>query len=118
MLAVAAHIALPDPPAPGSPGPFSFADPERVCGILAAAGFEDARTEPLGAELRVGGGGGLAAAVDFLLSVGPASAALREADAASRAAAAAAVREAIRPFARGSDVVMDAAVWVCSARRR
>src|SRR5881628_2723223 len=34
LEAAAQHMALPPPPAPGAPGPFSFADPERVRRIL------------------------------------------------------------------------------------
>lgn len=116
MMALAAHIPLPPPPAPGAPGPFSCADPARVRGILAAAGFEHAELAAVETRLRVGGGGDVEQALDFLLSVGPASAALKDASEAQRAAGADAVREAIRPFVEDADVVMDAAVWVCAAQ--
>lgn len=117
LMALAGHVPLPEPPAQGAPGPFSFADAERVRGILEGAGFHDVEIGPVEIGLQVGGGGGVEAAVDFLLSIGPAAALLREADASTRQAAAEAVGEAIRPFLEGRDVVMDGAVWVVTARR-
>jgi SAM-dependent methyltransferase len=115
LMAMAAHVPLPEPPAPGAPGPFAFADPERVRGILVDAGFANVELQARDVHLEVGGGVGLDDAVDFLLSVGPASQALREVDAATRAAVAGAVREAIAPFTLDAGVAMDAAVWICSA---
>jgi SAM-dependent methyltransferase len=115
LMALAAHVPLPEPPAPGAPGPFSFADPERVRGILVDAGFANVELGARQVRLEVGGGVALDDAVDFLLSVGPASQALREAPEASRDKAARAVREAVAPFLRGASVAMDGAVWICSA---
>jgi SAM-dependent methyltransferase len=119
LMALAGHVPLPEPPAVGAPGPFSFADPERVRGILDGAGFADVALSPVAAGLHVGGGvgGGVDGAVEFLLSIGPVSAVLRDADEGTRATAAAAVGDAVRPFLDGPDVVMDAAVWVVTARR-
>lgn len=36
-----------NPPAPGSPGPFAFADPERLKQLFSNAGFRDVTIEPL-----------------------------------------------------------------------
>jgi SAM-dependent methyltransferase len=115
LMALAAHVPLPEPPAPGAPGPFSFADPERVRGILVDAGFANVEIRPRPVSLAVGGSGGLDEAVDFLLTIGPASQALREAGEASRSKAARAVREALAPFVQAEGVAMDGAVWICSA---
>ena len=43
------------PPDPLAPGPFAFADPERVRGLLAAAGFTAIAIQPF--DTRIGGGG-------------------------------------------------------------
>ncbi|MFE3281881.1 class I SAM-dependent methyltransferase, partial [Streptomyces sp. NPDC059233] len=43
--ALAAGRPLPTP-SPGTPGPFSLSDPERVRAVLGAAGFTDVRLEP------------------------------------------------------------------------
>ena len=113
--AAAQHIQLPPPPAPGAPGPFAFADAERVRGILDAAGFEGIHFESVRDTLSVGGGG-LEEAVHLLLEgVGPASAALREADPAVRPRVYAAVREALTPFVTPAGLRMPAAAWIVTA---
>ena len=65
------------------------------------------------------GGGSLDEAVEFALEVGPASAALREADVGPdvRARVAGAVRAALAPFAGpGGAVSLASAAWLVSAR--
>src|SRR5205823_5242305 len=85
LQAAAQHLTLPLPPAPDAPGPFSFADPERVREILSRAGFDRIVFEELRAALTVGGGGTVDQAVRFLTEgVGPVSSVLREADPALR----------------------------------
>jgi SAM-dependent methyltransferase len=113
--AAAQHMQLPPPPAPGAPGPFAFADPERVRGILDQAGFTRIKLDPVNDTLTVGGGG-LDEAVHFLLEgVGPTSAALREADPAVRPRVFAAVKEALAPFVTREGVRMPAAAWIVTA---
>jgi SAM-dependent methyltransferase len=112
--AAAQHLTL-TPPAPGAPGPFAFADPDRVRGILEQAGLGRVEHESLRTTLTVGGGG-LDEAVRFLLEgVGPTSAALREADPAVRPRVYAAVREAMAPFVTPEGVRMPAAAWIVTA---
>lgn len=121
MAAAAQHVPLPPRPEPGAPGPFSFADPERVRGILEGAGFEELGFEPHERELLVGGGGTLDRAVDFLLQMGPTGAALREAEARGpelRSAVTAAVREAVAPFAADDGLRMQSAYWIVTALAR
>jgi hypothetical protein len=48
------HVPMPDLGAPGAPGPFAFADPERVQAILEQAGFNDIRVDPVEAPMRLG----------------------------------------------------------------
>ena len=116
LLAMAKHVALPPPPAPGEPGPFSFGDAERVRGILRDAGFSRLRIEPAETELRLGGPGGIDEALDFVLRIGPASAALRDAAPDSVARVGEAVREVLAARARPDGVSMPAAVWLVTAR--
>ena len=117
LRAAAAHLALPPPPAPDAPGPFSFAEPERVRGILSRAGFAAIELEGVRDTLTVGGAATLDDAVRFLLEgVGPTSAALREADPAARDTVRAAVRRAVEPFATAAGVRMGCAAWLVSAR--
>ena len=115
LLAAAKHVPLPAPPAEGGPGPFAFADPEHVRGILAAAGFADIEVANHEAELSLAGGGDLDRVVEFVLQMGPAGQALREADATARAGAREAVQEALEPYLSSDGVRMDCANWIVSA---
>jgi SAM-dependent methyltransferase len=117
LQAAAQHLTLPPPPAPGAPGPFAFADREHVSRILTRAGFTDVGFDDVQETLALAGGGGVDAAVRLLLEgVGPTSAAMREADPAVRERVAAAVRDALAPFADAGGVRMPCAAWVVSAR--
>ena len=116
--AVAQHVSLPAPGAPDAPGPFAFGDAERVRGLLERAGLADVAFEDLRLPLALGGGG-LDEAVEFALEIGPASAALREADVGPelRERVARAVREALAPFADAEERVrLASAAWIVSAR--
>jgi SAM-dependent methyltransferase len=115
LLAAAKHIPLPAPPAEGGPGPFAFADPEQVRAILAGAGFSDIEVASHEAELTLAGGGDLERVVDFVLQMGPAGQALRDAEAATRAGAREAVQEALGPYLTPDGVRLASATWIVSA---
>lgn len=100
---------------PEDPGPFSFANEERVKGILREAGFGNVRLEPHNLSLDLAIGCGLDAAVQGALEIGPASRALAEHPAEVRAAARQSIREALAPFVRGDSVPMPAAIWIVTA---
>jgi SAM-dependent methyltransferase len=118
MRAAAAHVTLPPPSAPDAPGPFSFADPERVRGILQAAGFSQIEPTSLAHELPLGDDA--AAATRRCLQMGPASAALRMATERGEKvdvdALHAAIEAALAPFARADGVRMPSASWLVEAR--
>jgi hypothetical protein len=116
-LAIAGHVALPDPPPPGAPGMFALADPARVRLVLAQAGLADVAIEPVQRDILLGGEGSLAEAVEFI-SAGPtARAALAGADARTRERALAAVGKALDPYASADGVRLGAAAWLVTARR-
>ncbi len=117
IMALAQHIQLPPPPAPDAPGPFSFADAQRVRGILSRAGFADVALEELRTTLNVGGGGDLDQAVDFLLQTGPAARVLREAGAQVSSQVTGAIREALVPYVTPNGVQMGGAAWIVTARQ-
>jgi SAM-dependent methyltransferase len=111
------HLTLTTPPTPpGAPGPFAFADRDRVDGILRDAGFADVVIEPYEEELTVGGTTDLDEAVTFLLTLGPTSAALAEAGDDVRARVVTAVRDAIAPYHGPAGVRLPAAAWIVRAR--
>jgi SAM-dependent methyltransferase len=111
----AARDLLPDakPRAPGAPGPFAFADPDRVTGILAGAGFTKIRLEPHDCAMHLGDT--IDEALDGVFELGPLAGAAAEASAATRAI----IRERVRPVLerhrtpRGIEPA--AAVWFVGA---
>jgi SAM-dependent methyltransferase len=110
----AARPLLPPPPPPDplAPGPFAFADADRVCGVLSAAGFSAIDITSFDTLV---GGGDLEETMDLSLHVGPLSAALREAPALTGPVGDA-VREALRGYQTPRGVMMPAAVWIVRAR--
>ena len=119
MLPYAAAVKhAPPPPRPGpdDPGPFSFADPERVTRILEGAGFADVSLTPVDFTLDVGVGEGLDNAVRKALEIGPASRALDGQPEAVRAAAEAEIRDALSQHLKDGAVPLGAAVWIVKAR--
>jgi len=118
LAAAAKHLPPKGPPPdPTAPGPFAYADSARVEGILAAAGFTEVGHESLERELLVGGGRSLDETVAFVAQLGPAAAALRDADEALRARVLSELRSALEPYYDGSGVRMPSAAWIVTARR-
>jgi SAM-dependent methyltransferase len=117
LLAAGRHLALPAPPEPGAPGPFSLGDPERLRGVLGAAGYTRIEIEDVETQLILGGAGGVEEATRFLLEgVGPTSRLLEGADAATRDAVADAMGEVLAARLTPDGVRMGCAVWVVVAR--
>jgi SAM-dependent methyltransferase len=110
------HVAKLPQLGPEDPGPFAFASEARVHRILGAAGFAAINMEPCHLSLDVAIGGGLDAAVEAALEIGPASRALEGQPADIRAAAANSIREALAPFVSGQTVPLAASIWMVTAR--
>jgi hypothetical protein len=118
IIAAAKHIP-PDgpPPEPNAPGPFAFADRERVESILRESGFLNIRLESLERNLLVGGGRSLDDTVGFLAQLGPAGAVLRDASAELKNSVMKEIHDAIKPFQEGGGVRMPSTTWIVSADR-
>ena len=101
---------------PDDPGPFAFASDARVERILGEAGFLGVAMERCDLSLDIAIGRGLEAAVEGALDIGPASRALQDQPAETRAAAANSIREALTPFVKGDTVPLPASVWIVTAR--
>jgi len=71
MQLVNQHLPPPEPPQPGAPGPFAFADPARVVSLLTAAGFQNIQQQRLQQPILLGQTA--TEATDFTVRVGPAS---------------------------------------------
>lgn len=111
-------ILPPSPPSdPLAPGPFAFADPERVHEILAAAGWQDIAFHALPFGMVVGvGDDPVASAVQFNLRIGPAARSIREAGPDVEPAAKLALAAALKPYLADGVVSLPAAIWLVSAR--
>jgi SAM-dependent methyltransferase len=118
IVAAAKHLPPGGPPPdPLAPGPFAFADSDRVDGILRESGFEDIQHESFEEDLLVGGGQSLEDTVRFLVQLGPAGAAMREASPEVREAAINETLKAIEPFSGPDGVRMPSATWIVTATR-
>jgi len=100
---------------PEDPGPFAFADEERVRRILGDAGFSSIAFERQDLSMDVAAGQGLDAGVKAALEIGPASRALDGQPPDKIAAATASIREALAAFAKGNTVPLGGSIWVVTA---
>ena len=116
LRAASQHVELPAPPAPGAPGPFALADPERVRRILTASGFQDVSFDAHEAKLSLGGAANVEEAVEFILEIGPVATLLQKADAPVRARVVQAIREALTPYTSRDGVSLGGAAWIVLAR--
>lgn len=114
LQAALKHVPPPPPPAdPFQPGPFAFADPERLGGILAEAGFGDIDIAPHDQMI---GGNDLERSMLLSQKVGPLGMLLRE-NPGKREALVASLREALEPHVTPDGVLLGSATWIVTARR-
>jgi SAM-dependent methyltransferase len=116
MMAVLQHVSGVEVPNPDAPGPFAFANRDKVRGILERAGYQDLVFHDVREELSIGGTEPLEAVVDFLLQMGPAGKLLRTAGSELRQRVATSVTEALQPYATASGIRMPGAAWIVTAR--
>jgi ubiquinone/menaquinone biosynthesis C-methylase UbiE len=100
---------------PEDPGPFAFADEERVRRILSEAGFASIAFERHDLSMDVAAGQGLDAAVKTALEIGPASRALDGQPPDKVAAATASIREVLASFVKGNTVPLGGSIWLVTA---
>jgi SAM-dependent methyltransferase len=113
MAAALQHVAAPPPPPdPHAPGPFAFADPDRVRDILSAAGFTDIALTPHDEKI---GRNDLDTALALSLKIGPLGAVLRE-NPDRRDAVVGAVRDLLAAHDGPDGVTLDSATWIVTAR--
>lgn len=110
--AVLPFVPAPVAPDPEAPGPLAFADPDRIRRILNSAGYRDVRIDPFDPHLPLGT---RARAVDFLLQIGPASRLLDGVDAATHAAAARRLEEALSAHETSGTITLGAGTWLVRA---
>jgi len=105
------------PPPSDAPGPFAFADPDRVAGLLAAAGWHDAAPTPVDTSYVVGDGPDAVAEASALFTrIGPSAAALRRAGPDEAASITALMDRRIAAAHNGDRVAFPTAIWLWQAR--
>jgi SAM-dependent methyltransferase len=115
LHAVYEHAPRLPKPEPEEPGPFAFADTERVTRILTASGFTAPTFTPLDIQMDLAAGGTLDDAVMQSSEMGPAKRALADQPDDIRAAARESIRRALTPYASSSGVTLPGAVWLVAA---
>jgi len=114
MAAARPFLPQTAPADPLAPGPFAFADPDRVKLILTEAGFRNVRVDPLDTVMNLGSS--LDSATQQMLEVGPLARALADVDETTRAKIAAAVRVALEKYATPGGISPAAACWLVGAK--
>ncbi|MEO9469595.1 methyltransferase domain-containing protein [Parasphingorhabdus sp.] len=100
---------------PYAPGPFAFADSERLDGILQTAGFENIEITAHVVDVCLTQSGGVDGAVDFSSQIGPASRALGEVDETLRPKLLAALKEGLAPHDKDGRVTLPGGIWLVKA---
>ena len=113
--AVAALGQRPNLGDPGAPGPFAFADSDRLQRLLTAGGFQDVTVESVTRPQRIGDDADDAAA--FLMSIAEDMQLFAGAPDHVVAAARDALQASYAPYAKPHGVVQDGAVWLVWAHR-
>jgi SAM-dependent methyltransferase len=116
VAAVREALGLEAPPMdPTAPGPFAFADADRLRGIMERAGFSDFDAARYDAQVPMGET--LEAAGEQMLRYGPAARAVRGVSEADRRTASAAIAKALAPYAApDGSVSAPGSVWIVTAR--
>ena len=111
---------LPEQPVgdPLAPGPFVFAAPDHVAGILASAGWQDARPAPFDWDYVAGAGdNAVADALSFFQQIGPAARAARTLIGHARADFIARLERLLQSRLADGRVAFKAAGWIWTAHR-
>jgi len=112
LAAALQHLPPQPPPDPEAPGPFAFADPDKVRRILDAGGFTGIAVTPNDMKM---GSADLETALELAQRVGPLGRLLRESP-DRREAAMTAVRAALAAHEGPDGVLLDSATWIVTAR--
>jgi SAM-dependent methyltransferase len=115
FAAAAPHVGIPDLGPPGAPGPFAFADGDRLRRVLEAGGFRDVALQAVTRPVRMGDDAEDVTA--FIASLPEARQLFAGKPQAKVAAAIDALREGLAPYQGTGGVVMDETAWLATARR-
>lgn len=116
LTAVRGLLPPQPPPEPFAPGPFAFADPERVTGILTQVGWRDVAMTPRDVPMPMAPRNEIAQATEFAMRIGAVARMLAEADPDVRARAQAAISRAMQAHDGPEGIVLVGSIWLLSAR--
>ena len=119
MVPVAAalqHLPPPEIPPAGAPGPFAFADADRLNGILHDAGFTNIEIKRHDTTVTVGAGRPLEDVIPMIMQMGPTGRLLQEASAETKSRVSESIREALIPYDGQNGLSMGASTWLVSGR--
>jgi SAM-dependent methyltransferase len=108
-------ITMPPRPGPEAPGPFSFADTDRVTRILTAGGYSDIAIEPYDHDMYMGDT--VKDAVVTAMEVGPIGGVAKDADDATVAALESALADMLAQHLTDEGVRLPGAIWCVTARK-
>jgi SAM-dependent methyltransferase len=111
--AALAHVPMPDVGAPGEPGPFSLADPDRIRALLAS--FVDVAIDDVTAPMQLGDS--VDDVVAFMQTTDMAHTLMKNVDEDTALEAWKAVHAALRPYDGPDGVTLRGAAWLVDARR-
>ena len=111
-------IGQPQPFDPEAPGPFAFADEQRLRSILAQAGWRHVSIEPVDFAFVTGmGAQPVEDAIQFFKRIGPTAKVIRELEEPARAEAIAKLERWLRRHRDGSLIAFPGAAWIVAARK-
>jgi SAM-dependent methyltransferase len=117
MQAALRHVPAPPAQDPHAPGPFAFADRERVQTVLEGAGFGEITILPLSMELCFAEADTLSGAVRKLVQIGPVGTLLAAHDEATRRRAREEICTAVESHYRAGKLLLAGAIWLVTATR-
>lgn len=116
LQAALQHLPAPEAPDPDAPGPFAFADPQRVSRILEDSGFTDVAVEPFTSDMRFSKAPTLAQSVRELAMIGPVSRLLADQEPEVLERVFASIEEVLEPHYRDGALSLPGAIWFVTAR--
>lgn len=117
LRAALAHIAPPEPSAPEAPGPFAFADRDRVTSILQHAGFHHVALTPFDAPLLIGSAGPEAVedGLQQSMEIGPVSRLIANEAPDVRERVKDSIRNELTKHVTAKGLLLAGAVWIVTA---
>jgi hypothetical protein len=115
LQAALQYVELPAPPDPNAPGPFAFANPDRVRQILGDAGFANINIESHNREIRFGEAPTLGESVRQLAEIGPVGRLLMDQDQDTKEKVFSAMEVVLAPYYRDGALLMSGAIWFVTA---